>query len=146
MLERQAPCTTHPWSQGPVPRSSPPLHMSRRSPTPPAMPCQPQWRLQSLQATLGELILEVRWGRDLKAENYLQVLMTYIIQVTKKLTGTKNQHIEVSFYELPNVKHTNWRSVEGLLKELAPSTMPQTLSTTPGSLAPNLENVFAFDY
>ena len=98
MLERQAPCTTHPWSQGPVPRSSPPLHMSRRSPTPRAMPCQPQWRLQSLQATLGELILEVRWGRDLKAENYLQVLMTYIIQVTKKLTGTKNQHIEVSLY------------------------------------------------
>ena len=98
MLERQAPCTTHPWSQGPAPRSSPPLPMSRRSPTPRAMPCQPLWRLQSLQATLGELILEVRWGRDLKAENYLQVLMTYIIQVTKKLTGTKNQHIEVSLY------------------------------------------------
>ena len=91
MLERRAPCTTHPWSQ-PVPRSSRPPPMSRPSPTHQATPCRRPWRLQNLQATLGGPILEALWGRDLKVENYLQVLMIYIIQVTKR-TGTVLEHI-----------------------------------------------------
>ena len=34
------------------------------------------------------MTLEARWERDRKVENYLQVRMTFIIQVTKK-TGDK---------------------------------------------------------
>jgi len=84
MLEPPAPCTTHPWSPPAPPSSRPPSPTSPPSPTPPATPCQRQWRRRKLQAISPELTLEARWERDLKVENYLQVRMTFIIQVMKK--------------------------------------------------------------